>query len=290
MPTTQPDVWLSRQSFEKTVAAGDRAKGIPRFVREAVERALRIEAFYRENNHKADDMILPKTMPEILHQMGKGTVFTCEIRAGFDRHIIAASILWEKKMLTIDPHGDLAMGDYYEAGTQQSIVPGYNFQWILNAFTLLAALSRDPGPTFFTATFGDNEASKKNFRDRMHFADWSPLPETWKCERESALKSIRQSARGVCWFRPTLRTLVAAAQLVVDLTQNPIKQRSRSRSETASAMPGFPDAEAIKFHCEEKLLNWIRPEVDAVATRQPTTFDQLCDVLGYEISPGFLQI
>jgi hypothetical protein len=283
MSATQPDIWLSRQSFEKTAAPGDSTKTISKSVQEAVERALRIEAFYRENNDKADGMILPKTMPEILYQMGKGTVFTCEIRSGYDRKIVAASILWEKKMLTIGSGGTLAMGDYYEAGTQLSIMPGYNFQWILNAYTLLTALSLDPGPTFFTATFGDNDASKSNFRQRMHFADWSPLPETWKCERDSALESINQLNRGVSWFRPTLQTLAAAAELVVDLTKNPVRQRSPSRD-------GTPNTDTIKFHCEEKLLKWIDPEVQALVKSKPTTHRDLCRVLGFPISPNFLQV
>ena len=290
MSATRPDVWLSRQTFEKTAAPGDSTKAIPKSVQDAVERALRMEAFYRENSDKTAGMILPKTMPEILHQMGKSAVFTCEIHSGFDRRIVAASILWEKKMLTIEPDGALVMGDYYEAGTQFSILGGYNFQWILNAFTLLTALCLDPGPTFFTATFADNKPSMKNFRERMHFADWSPLPATWKCERESALRSINQAERGLCWFRPTLRSLVAAAELVVDLTTNPVRQRSKPVLAAASAMPNVLDANEIKFHCEEKLLNWIRREANAVATRQPKTFDQLCDALGYEIGPSFLQI
>jgi hypothetical protein len=282
MSATQPDIWLSRQSFEKTAAPGDSTKTIPKSVQEAVERALRIEAFYRENHDKADGMILPKTMPEILHQMGKGTVFTCEIRSGYDRKIVAASILWEKKMLTIEPGGSLAMGDYYEAGTQLSIMPGYNFQWILNAFTLLTALSLDPEPTFFTATFGDNDRSISNFRGPMRFADWSPLPETWKRERDSALESIDQLHRGVRWFRPTLQTVVAAAELVVDLTENPVRKRS--------SRDGTPNTDTIKFHCEEKLLKWIDPEVKALVKSKPTTYRGLCRVLGFPISLNFLQV
>jgi hypothetical protein len=54
--------------------------------------------------------------------------------------------------------------------------------------------------------------------------------------------------------------------------------------------PGYVHAESIKFHCEEKLLNRVRPDAEAVARRRPATLDELCDALGKDISSSFLQL
>ena len=200
-----------------------------RDLRKGVMTASRISEFYHTHIEKARQagqlpMIMQRDAVQILTQMRGQKVYVCEhLNDQQERTIYAASMLWDEEIPVPLRNVDnrYAVERFLEIGTQVSELPGYSFQWLLTAIILLEQLLYDPTGTVYAATYGDNEVAGPNFTKNMHFVTWTNVPETVLALRLYHLDSAGELHRGVKWFRPTLKTIIGAAQLIVDVHEKP---------------------------------------------------------------------
>lgn len=253
-------------------------------LREAVVTASRVSAFY--NDYIADAKaagravnIMPRDAVQILGQMKNQKLYVCEKLENPDPTIVAASILWDDELPVPTPgrgHNGYSAKRFLEIGTQVSRLPGFGFQWVLTSFTLVEQLLVDPTGIMFAATYGDSKAAE-NFKGTMKFCAWRDVPPTLESLRLHHLEVEGQLHRGVKWFRPTAATLIAAAQLIIDLYENPV----RKVKDTQRAS-GYP-IKQIQFHVEaqfkvagfDDILRYCR----RLSERKPTTLAQLQEAI-----------
>jgi hypothetical protein len=222
-------------------------------LRNAVVTAARVSRFYYDHIHEvrgagANVNIMPRDATQILAQMKNQQLYICEQIDIPEPKIVAASILWELEAPVVSEDGfcGYEWKEYLEIGTQVSALNGYQLQWVLAAVTLLERLSYDPTGTVFAATYGDNAQAASNFLNRMRFVRWDMLPPTLESQRlgHIALDGADQLARGVNWFRPTINTINAAAELVLDLHENPNRS---ARQGFGGAVQPVPEI-TFEFH------------------------------------------
>ena len=231
-------------------------------------------------------MILRRDVAQILRQMTSKNVLTCELVDG-DLKIVASSILWDNdEYPVLGPSGGVEVKRILEAGTQRCIMPGYNLQWTLNAFTLLSSLFNDLTGIYFAATYGDNTASIENFLKNMRFVEWPTVPSTIQCVREHHLAKEGQTHRRVRWFRPNVATVVASAQRIIDLVDRPeIKQK---REPGRKFQENEVDIPAIKFECDRPLARTV-DDARQIAAARPKTLSELSKLMaGGAIDTDFL--
>lgn len=223
-----------------------------------------------------------------------------------DAQIFAASMLWEQEIPVASPSSRPDAERYdienvLEIGTQLSVLPGFNIQWIMTSLIILERMVYDPDGVVFAATYGDSVASAHNMTSNMHFVEWVDVPPALKCLRLHHLKADGDERRGIKWFRPTLATINAAAELIVDLSENPRRTRvSRRGSGNGSSSGFFFDAsniEAIEINLDAAAFQLPRADYNSlllyarrIATGKPTSLDELKKVVeNYTISSSFIK-
>jgi hypothetical protein len=284
LPAKPVKLLLSQQIFDTEVRLSQQAaERLPKGVVNAVLKATEIYSFYK--NHPTD-MIMQRDVTQILRQMGSKNVLICELGAK-DKRIVASSILWDDDEFPIVmPNGDIEVKRLLETGTQQCIMPGYNLQWTLNAFSLLNALSTDATGTYFAATYGNNNHSIANFLNNMKFAEWDVVPSTVECVRMHHLAKEKQTDRGVRWFRPNLETVVRAAQRIVDFIDHPIQPRKELRRSLES---NEVDVVAIEFEYDRRLERAVHYARKILAEPPRTLADLSSAIENDRIDADFLQ-
>lgn len=260
-------------------------------LRNGVITASRISSFYHIHIERARQanrlpMIMQRDAVQILTQMRGQKVYVCEHPGAEERTIHAASMLWDEEIPVPQRNADnrYTVERFLEIGTQVSELPGYNFQWLLTGLILLEQLLYDPTGTVYAATYGDNEVAGPNFTKNMHFVPWTNVPETVLALRLYHLESANELGRGVKWFRPTLKTILGAAELIVDVHEKP--ERS---AKTAQTTP-FPEIE-LRFDEDEfkkvsykELLELSR----ALIKNPPQSYAELKEFSSRTLSPTFI--
>jgi hypothetical protein len=255
---------------------------LPNTVRDAVLAAMRIQLFYENNK---TDMIMARDVAQILRQMQTQKVCTCEMHHAGESQIVASSILWEYELPIVKPDGRLEVVNFFEAGTQRSVLNGYNFQWTLNSYTLLYAILSDPTGVYFAATYGDNQESIGNFLNRMKFKEWTDIPSSLLCVRIHHLEMDKQTHRGVRWFRPDVETVVCAAERVIEMTDSPVQTQKKRHLESPTELV-IPE---IEFHCEKQFENAVIFYARQILEQRPQTLAELRRTLqNDDISDSFL--
>lgn len=261
-----------------------------RDLRNGVVTASRISTFYHNHIEKARlegrlPMIMQRDAVQILTQMRGQKVYVCEQPHDDERVIYAASMLWDEEIPVPQRNADnrYNVERFLEIGTQVSELPGYSLQWLLTAIILLEQLLYDSTGTVYAATYGDNEVAGPNFTKNMHFVPWAHVPETVMALRLHHLDSAGELARGVKWFRPTLRTVEGAANLIVDVHQNP----SRNAKATGAPVPEielrFDENEFQKVSYKELL-----ELAHALIKNPPKSYSELKEFSSRTLSPTFL--
>jgi hypothetical protein len=217
-----------------------------RDLRNAVIAASRVSSFYETYIQKAKSLgrpvnIMPRDSTQILLQMINQKVYVCERLEEREPCIVASSILWDYELPVPSSggHCGYAPERFLEFGTQVSTLPGFQLQWVLTAITLIEQLVFDPTGVMYAATYGDNEHAAENFSGTMRFAEWLTLPPTLESTRLHHLEDggAAELARGVRWFRPTIETVVSAANLILDLHRNPNRTVKIASGKTAESYP-----------------------------------------------------
>jgi hypothetical protein len=219
--------------------------------------------------------IMPHDAMQILGQMSNQKLYVCEQVEGPEPFIVASSILWDS--VTPVPceggHRGYAAERFLEIGTQVSTIHGFGLQWVLTAVTLMEQLCLDPTGVVFAATYGDNHTAARNFEETMQFVYWKEVPATIESVRLHHLEEggPAELARGVKWFRPTIETVIAAADLILDLDNNPNRQVKLGR-----AGPEAYPIHTLRFEFE-------------IANEKPKTLEQLrVAAANRSVDPHFL--
>lgn len=240
-------------------------------LQKSIVMAQRVSEFYnsyveRETASGSRPMIMRRDVMQILGQMHNQKLYVCEQIKEGEPVLHAASMLWDDAYALPAANG-YEVERCLEIGTQLSVLPGFNFQWTMTAITLLESFLFDPTGIVFAATYNNNDGSRENFLNTMKFVEWHDVPETIKALRMHHLEE-EGDGRGVWWFRPTIATIVAAAERIADLSDTPRRPASPRGSGEIDFTFNGAEFEVVKF---EVILDVARE----IASARPKTRSEL---------------